>query len=155
MGHRGMSGAGSTDAIKAVAAIYYAEHAAPMEQSMRAIAEDVIYHNRPGAPTTLQVWKDRENRFRVAMSEITTTVHRQIAEGDLVTTHWTLEAVHSGRLMDYPASGRRIKMDSICIDRVVDGLVVEHWGVRNLLAVLRAIGAVPTFEPPGSGRTPA
>lgn len=144
-----------SDDIKAVAAIYYAEHAAPMEQSMRAIAEDVVYHNRPGAPTTLQLWRDREARFRRAMSEIRTTIHRQIAEGDMVTTHWTLEAVHSGQLMHYPATGKRIRMDSICIDRVVDGKVVEHWGVRNLLAVLREIGAVERFDPPGFGKTSA
>ncbi|MCM8732049.1 ester cyclase [Hephaestia sp. GCM10023244] len=141
-----------SDEIKAIAAIYYAEHAAPMAQSMRAIAGHVIYHNRPGAPTSLQMWQDREVRFRRAMSEITTTIHRQIAEGDLVTTQWTLEAVHTGRLMDYPASGKRIRMASMCIDRVVDGLVVEHWGVRDLLSVLRAIGVVPTFQPPASGQ---
>jgi len=137
--------------VKAIAAIYYAEHAAPMEQSMRAISQDVVYHNRPGAPTSLQMWKDREIRFRRAMSDITTTIHRQIAEGDLVTTHWTLEAVHTGRLMDYPASGKRIRMASMCIDRIAGGLVVEHWGVRDLLSVLRAIGVVPTFQPPPPG----
>ena len=153
-----MSGAGSIEEKKAVAAIYYAEHAAPMAQSMRGISPDVVYHNRPGAPTTLQQWQERERRFRRAMSEITTTVHRQIAEDDLVTTHWTLEAVHSGTLMHYPATGRRIKMASMCIDRVVDGLVVEHWGVRDLLSVLRAIGVVEPFNPgsfAGQGGTAA
>jgi len=150
-----VSGSPSLDGIKAIAAIYYAEHAAPMAQSMRAIAADVIYHNRPGKPPTLQAWQDRELRFRRAMSEITTTVHRQIAEGDLVTTHWTIEALHSGRLMDYPASGKRIRMASMCIDRVVGGLVVEHWGVRDLLSVLRAIGVVETFQPPAPGEETA
>jgi predicted ester cyclase len=135
------------EANKAAAAIYYARHAAPIKVSMAAISKDVIYHGRADSPPTLEMWIEREERFRRAMSDIATTIHRQTAEGDLVATHWTLEAVHTGALMDYPPSGKRIKMASMCFDRVVDGLVVEHWGVRDLLSVLREIGAVPRFTP--------
>lgn len=135
------------EANKAAAAIYYAKHAEPIEVSMAAISKDVIYHGRADSPPTLALWIEREARFRRAMSDITTRIHRQTAEGDLVATHWTLEATHTGRLMDYPASGKRIRMNSMCFDRVVDGLVVEHWGVRDLLSVLREIGAVPRFTP--------
>jgi predicted ester cyclase len=134
-------------ANKAAAAIYYAKHAEPIEASMAAISKDVIYHGRADSPPTLAMWIEREERFRRAMSNIVTTIHRQAAEGDLVATHWSLEATHTGRLMDYEPSGKRIKMKSMCFDRVVDGLVVEHWGVRDLLSVLREIGAVPRFTP--------
>jgi predicted SnoaL-like aldol condensation-catalyzing enzyme len=123
-------------ANKAAAAIYYAKHAEPIEASMAAISKDVIYHGRADSPPTLAMWIEREERFRRAMSNIVTTIHRQAAEGDLVATHWSLEATHTGRLMK-----------SMCFDRVVDGLVVEHWGVRDLLSVLREIGAVPRFTP--------
>ncbi|MBC2777031.1 ester cyclase [Parasphingopyxis marina] len=135
------------EANKAAAAVYYAKHAEPVEVSMAAISKDVIYHGRADSPPSLDMWIEREIRFRKAMSDIETTVHRQTAEGDMVATHWTLEATHSGRLMDYEASGKRIKMASMCFDRVVDGLVVEHWGVRDLLNVLRTIGAVAKFTP--------
>lgn len=135
------------EANKAAAAIYYAKHGEPIEVSMAAISPDVIYHGRSDSPPSLEMWIEREKRFRRAMSDITTTVHRQTAEGDMVATHWTLEATHSGQLMDYAPSGKRITMASMCFDRVVDGLVVEHWGVRDLLSVLRTIGVVPKFTP--------
>lgn len=135
------------EAIKAAAATYYAEHGAPIEISMASISKDVIYHGRADSPPTLALWIEREHRFRRAMSNIKTTIHRQTAEGDMVATHWTLEATHTGQLMDYPPSGKRIRMQSMCFDRVVDGLVVEHWGVRDLLSVLREIGAVAKFTP--------
>ena len=132
---------------KDIAAIYYREHAAPVDVSMRGISADVYYHGRADSPPNLDMWRAREDRFRRAMSDITTTVLTQVCEGDLVATHWILEATHSGRLMDYPPSGKRIRMQSICFDRVVDGKVVEHWGVRDLLSVLREIGVVPKFNP--------
>lgn len=132
--------------IKAIAAVHYL-HLGDPDRAMSRMSPDVVYHGRPEAPTTLSAWREREKRFHLAMSDIRTTIHRQIAEDDMVVTHWSLSAVHSGRLMTYPASGRPIVMKSMCIDRVVDDQVVEHWGVRDLLSVLRQIGVVETFTP--------
>jgi predicted ester cyclase len=119
-----------------------------MEVSMSGMSPDVVYHGRQDSPPTLALWKEREERFRAAMSDIKGTVLRQTAEGDMVATHWELQAVHSGLFMGrYPPSGKTIVMNSMCFDRVVDGKVVEHWGVRDLLNVLREIGAVEKFTP--------
>lgn len=134
--------------IRRIAAVHYIHQGNPA-LSMSAMADDVIYHGRPDAPKTLAEWRKRDERFGAAMSEIETTIDRQVAEGDMVATQWRLTALHTGPLMNYPASGKRIEMKSMCFDRVANGKVVEHWGVRDLLNVLRTIGAVPRFDPSG------
>ena len=140
-------------ANKAIAAVHYRYLGDP-ERAMSAMADDVIYHGRPGAPATLAVWKERERRFHLAMGDIRTTIQQQIAEGDLVLTYWTLEAIHRGTLMQYPATGRSVVMKSMCIDRIAGDRVVEHWGVRDLLSVLRQIGAVEEFRPDAKEKDP-
>jgi predicted ester cyclase len=134
--------------IKAVAAVHYLQHA-NTQAAMSAISPQVIYHGRPTSPPTLAVWTQRHERFMRGMHDIQTTVLKQIAEGDLVVTYWELRAVHRGDFMAHSATGKPILMKSMCIDRVVGDVVVEHWGVRDLLNVLRQIGAVPMFEPAG------
>lgn len=136
----------NADEMKRIAAVHYT-HLGQADLAMSAMSPDVIYHGRENAPKTLDEWKRRESRFAIAMGDIKTTIERQVAEDDMVATQWTLRAVHRGPLMGYPATGRPIVMKSMCFDRVHGGLVVEHWGVRDLLSVLRAIGAVPVFEP--------
>lgn len=136
----------ATARIKAVAAVHYLHYGDDL--AMSALADDVVFHGRPGVPPTLGVLKQRHERFLAAMSDVRTVIHRQVAEGDLVTTHWTLDAVHSGSFMGHAATGLPITMNSMCIDRVVGDRVVEHWGVRDLLNVLRQIGAAPRFDPP-------
>lgn len=132
--------------IRRIAAVHY-RHLGDPELAMSAMSPDVIYHGRPSAPKTLEEWKRRESRFQIAMSNIKTTISRQVAEGDMVATQWQLSAVHTGPLMGHAPTNKEIFMKSMCFDRVVDGLVVEHWGVRDLLSVLRQIDAVPTFDP--------
>jgi SnoaL-like polyketide cyclase len=41
-----------------------------------------------------------------------------------------------------PATGRSFKVDHMHIHRVHDGRIVQHWGTRNDLAMLRQLGVV-------------
>jgi predicted ester cyclase len=45
--------------------------------------------------------------------------------------------------MGMPGTGRRIDVTVIDIARIVDGRLVEHWGVADRLAVAQQIGLVP------------
>lgn len=67
-----------------------------------------------------------------------------ITEGDLSTIRMTWEATHTGQFGEIPASGKRISVTSIGIDRVVDGKITEGWGELNMLGMLQQMGAIPT-----------
>ena len=61
-------------------------------------------------------------------------------EGQVVTAGiWT--GTHREMFQGLPATGRRVRVNVIHIDRVVNGLVVEHWGVADSLSLMRQLGA--------------
>ena len=60
------------------------------------------------------------------------TVHEQVAEGDEVVSHWTLQGTTTAPCMGEPATGNTLTLDEIVIDVVRDGRIVEHTIVGDL-----------------------
>ena len=71
------------------------------------------------------------------------TVHHEIAEGDLVLTHWTWTARHQGEYAGIAPTGKPIKVDGVGIWRIADGKVVEHWSYYDKLDLVQQLGAIP------------
>lgn len=75
------------------------------------------------------------------------TVEDQIAQDDKVVTRWTAAGTHQGEFFGIEATGKRIEMTGISIERFDEGgKLVEEWPEYNLLGVLRQLGAVSTVE---------
>ena len=66
-----------------------------------------------------------------AFPDLRMEVHSIIAEGDLVATRLTVHATHSGEYMGIPSTGRKVNCALMGQLRVVDGVVVDHWGVAD------------------------
>lgn len=67
-----------------------------------------------------------------------------IAAGDRVVARVRFSATHIGELEGIPPTGRRFQTEHVHIWRVADGLLAEHWMVRDDLAVVRQLGALET-----------
>ena len=59
----------------------------------------------------------------------------------------TARGTHQGVWLRMKPNGKRLEMTGVNIDRVVDGLIVEHGVTANLLEPLLEIGAVRFAEP--------
>jgi predicted ester cyclase len=70
-------------------------------------------------------------------------VERQIAEGDMVETQWSLRGTHGGSLEGVEPTGKQLYVDGQLLSRIVDGKFVEEWVHWDTLGLLRQIGAVP------------
>jgi predicted ester cyclase len=107
------------------------------------MAPDFVNHaaspGRPNGPDSM--WATFETVLRPAISNLTVTIHDQIAEGDKVTTRKTISGRHTGDLLGVAATGKDIAIDVIDIVRVEDGRYKEHWGLNTLQAVLTALKA--------------
>ncbi len=66
-----------------------------------------------------------------------------MAEGDTVVARVTWRATHQGTFFGIPPTGRAITVPAISIWRIVDGKVVEHWGVFDSATVLQQLGVFP------------
>jgi len=71
------------------------------------------------------------------------TVVDQIGEGEKVVTRWTLVATHLGAFMGIAPSGKQLISGGICIDRIVDGKIVEEWEEWDTLGMMQQLGAAP------------
>ena len=81
--------------------------------------------------------------FHNAFPDFRWTVEDQLAEGDKVTTRYTLSGTHEGEFFGVPASGRRVEVSGINIDRFEGGKLVEEWASYDLLGAMRQLGAIP------------
>ena len=67
---------------------------------------------------------------------------RQIAEGEWVVSCITARGTHKGSWLGIKPTGKPVVFTGVNIDRVVDGLIVEHGGAANMLGPLLDIGAI-------------
>jgi steroid delta-isomerase-like uncharacterized protein len=82
--------------------------------------------------------------FRNAFPDFFWRVEEQVAEGDRVTTRYTLGGTHQGEFFGVPGTGKRIEITGINIDRFDEsGKLVEEWAEYDLLGAMRRMGAIP------------
>ena len=79
--------------------------------------------------------------------DLTLEVTRQVAEGSLVVSEVTMRGTHAGAWLGIAPTGKTIAVTAVNIDRVIDGLIVEHGGAANLLEPLLRIGAICVVGP--------
>jgi steroid delta-isomerase-like uncharacterized protein len=86
--------------------------------------------------------------YRTAYPDTHFTIDDQIAEGDKVVTRWSATGTHRGEFMGIPATGKRVTVTGIAINRIVGGKIVETWNNFDALGQLQQLGVIPA---PGQG----
>ena len=108
----------------------------------RAFAPDCVIHinGSPEPNLTLSGFKEMMGGLFRAFPDLRLTVEDQIVAGDKVATRWTAEGTNSGPLGSVPATGLRIQISGLILDRVVEGKVVERWEQWDQMAMLHQLG---------------
>ena len=71
-----------------------------------------------------------------------------ISSGDKVVARVRLTGTNRGAFMGMPATGKGVDVQLIDMFRFGDdGLVLEHWGVLDALAMMQQLGVVPAGPP--------
>jgi serine phosphatase RsbU (regulator of sigma subunit) len=90
-------------------------------------AIDEIY-----APDNSQKLKEVLTEVRRAFPDFYGKNVIQIAEGDLVLNRTVLHGTHLGEFQGLTPTGKRVTVEALSIDRVVDGKIVASWSHMNL-----------------------
>jgi predicted ester cyclase len=70
------------------------------------------------------------------------------SSGDRVVARVRFSGTNRGAFMGMPATGKSVDVQLIDMFRFGDdGLVREHWGVLDALAMMQQLGVVPTDPP--------
>jgi len=70
-----------------------------------------------------------------------------VATNDRVVVRLRFSGQHTGELLGIPPTGRTFSVIQIHVYRLVDGMIVEHWAVRDDLDLLQQLGVVPSPHP--------
>jgi steroid delta-isomerase-like uncharacterized protein len=75
-----------------------------------------------------RAWLEMGKMFHGAFPDASHRIERQVANADTVVTIALWSGTHLGDFMGMSATGRKVSMPLIVVDRVENGLIVEHWG---------------------------
>jgi predicted ester cyclase len=91
--------------------------------------------------------------LRAAFSDLSWTTEREIVDGGLVVTYGTLSGRQTGTFVvwtpegtverAFVPTGRTFAVRQSHFQRIVDGLVVEHWAVRDDQGMAIQLGWIP------------
>ena len=82
--------------------------------------------------------------YRAAFPDLRMEAEDVLASGEKVVARVRATGTHQGEFMGMPATGRSVDVQVIDIMRFGDdGLVHEHWGLFDALAMMQQLGAIP------------
>lgn len=99
----------------------------------------------PGSPPlNREAFKQMATLFASSFGDSQMILEDVAAEGDIVFSRGTWNAIHVGDFNGIPATGNAIQMTEMTMVRIVDGKIVEHWAQPDMLGLLQQIGVIPT-----------
>jgi predicted ester cyclase len=116
-----------------------------VSQTIDEIVEpDVLFHAPvPAGATGAQALKQVMTILYRAFPDLHVAVEDLIAEGDKVVGRNTVTGTHHGEYLGLRPTGRSVAYSEIFIFRLASGRIAEIWGVVDVLAQLKQLGAIP------------
>lgn len=81
-----------------------------------------------GRPATREDWRDKWAAMRAACPDLEVITEQSVESGEWVANRYTIRGTHTRDLFGAAPTGERFEIGGIDMVRVVDGLLVEHWG---------------------------
>lgn len=108
-------------------------------------APDCIVNGLPlGVPPTLEGAKGVLDTYAAAFTESDDRTERLFAAGDMVFIRHTSTLRHSGEILGMPATGKQVTLVGHRAYRIVNGKIMEFWGLPDITGLMQQLGAVPT-----------
>ena len=105
------------------------------------VAHDIVEHQE-GSTSGIDGLRALITELRSQFSDLHLEIQDTATSGDTVWFRIRSTGTNDGPLWGRPATGRPIDITVMDVMRVVDGRMVEHWGVADRLAVLKQTGAM-------------
>ena len=96
-----------------------------------------------GFAPTLDGLKKAVTALKVAFPDLRYTLVESIYSGDKLVHFVTGHGTMTGDFAGMPATNKSAMWNEIHIGRLVDGRIVEHWGVVDQLSMFVQLGVIP------------
>ena len=109
-------------------------------------APDHIDHTLPpGLPVGPEGTKQAITTMLEGFPDLRISIENMIADQDKVVIRFTTHGTQQGMLGAIPPTGKQVAVSTIEITRIVDGKIVEDWGLDDRLGMLQQLGLVPAM----------
>ena len=85
-------------------------------------------------------WKELVAGLLSAFPDLHFTIEDQLVQGDRVAFRWRATGTHTAPLGAAPATGKRVVLDGLILDRMADGKVRERWEQWDQSLMLQQLG---------------
>lgn len=107
------------------------------------VAPDVVSHNPiPGQAPGADGLKQALKGFRKAFPDLRSTAEDMIAEGDKVACRFKAQGTHRGEFLGFKPTGQSFTYEEMVFARIVNGKIVEHWAVADVMDMMLKMGAI-------------
>jgi steroid delta-isomerase-like uncharacterized protein len=97
----------------------------------------------PGQRQGRQGLKDVIGMIRTGFPDIDWVIEETIASGDKVVTRFKWSGTHRGDFLGVPATGRKVTVHGVVIDRLSDGMMADSRILMNTLGLMQQLGVIP------------
>lgn len=77
---------------------------------------------------------------RTAFPDFKLHIKESVADGDHIAFHWTVTGTQKGEFQGMPASGKRVELSGMTLNRLRDGKVISEHVYFDRLAMLEQLG---------------
>jgi steroid delta-isomerase-like uncharacterized protein len=133
---------------------------------IRAFVEDVINQGRlarandlvkedfveldplPGQEQGREGLKAVIESMRTAFPDMHWVVREMVSEGEKVVTRFTWTGTHKGVFAGVPATGARVEVKGVVIDRLEDRMMADSRILMDTMSLMQQLGVIPAPRPP-------
>ncbi len=111
---------------------------------MAAIFAPEYISHRPGGDMPFEGFVQYQISRLKAFPDLSCTVEDIIAEGQKVMVRFIVRGTHLDMFRGIPATGKKIEMGGIGIERCAGGQIVESWHYSDTLGMMQQLGMIPS-----------
>ena len=87
----------------------------------------------------LDGFKRRIAGHHAGVADLRMAIHELVTQDDLMAFRWSFTGTHTGPWLGRPATGRTFTLNGMNLERIADGLIVEHFSYPDLLGLFRQL----------------
>jgi steroid delta-isomerase-like uncharacterized protein len=108
----------------------------------KVFAAECVIHINGGPEPNLSVggFKEMVAGLLAAFPDLRFTIEDQISVGEKVATRWIADGTNSAAFGTVPATGRRVRVAGLILDRLAHGKVVERWEQWDQMGMMQQLG---------------
>lgn len=93
-------------------------------------------------PVSIDGMKEHIKATKQTYPDYRMKIIKQFCDGDYVISEFIMEGTHKGEWIGIKPTGKRLVFTGVDIDKVIDGLIVEHGGAVNTFETLFEAGMI-------------